>query len=226
MTDIEGDLLTQADDAEAEAVRLEERAAAARRRLDALRSRENVARSKSQPSHDEDAAPRRTRRQWIGRVAGIAGLFVVAGIVTAALIADGRMWSQHQQANTDQRRSAEFTAAARQSVVNLTSLDFNHAPADVQRIIDGATGAFKDDFQRAADDFTKTAEMSKVVTVGTVNGVAVESMTDDSAVVLVAATSQITNAAGARENPRAWRLSVTVTRDAGVLKMSKVEMVP
>ena len=51
-------------------------------------------------------------------------------------------------------------------------------------------------------------------------------MTDDSAVVLVAATSEVTNAAGAKEESRAWRLSVTVTRVDGELKMSKVEFVP
>nr|WP_205843267.1 hypothetical protein [Mycobacterium intracellulare] len=67
---------------------------------------------------------------------------------------------------------------------------------------------------------------SEVVTKGTVDATAVESMHDDSAVVLVAATSQITNPAGAQKEPRAWRLSVTMTREGGQLKMSKIEFVP
>jgi Mce-associated membrane protein len=69
-------------------------------------------------------------------------------------------------------------------------------------------------------------EQSKVVTEGTVNATAVESMTGDSAVVLVQATSKVTNSAGANQEPRSWRFSITVTRDGGQLKMSKVEFIP
>jgi Mce-associated membrane protein len=79
-----------------------------------------------------------------------------------------------------------------------------------------------------AGDFTKVVEQSKVVEQGTVQAVAVDrdSMTDDSAVALVASTSEVTNAAGAKQDPRNFRLIVTLTRDSGQLKMSKVEFVP
>jgi Mce-associated membrane protein len=53
-----------------------------------------------------------------------------------------------------------------------------------------------------------------------------DSMTNDSAVVLVASTSEVTNAAGAKQDPRTFRLIVTLTRDGDRLKMSKVEFVP
>jgi len=43
---------------------------------------------------------------------------------------------------------------------------------------------------------------------------------------LLAASSQVTNVNGARQDPRAWRMSVTMTRDGGKLKMSNVEFVP
>ena len=54
------------------------------------------------------------------------------------------------------------------------------------------------------------AQDSKVVTDVTVNATAVESMSPDSAVVLVAATSRVTNASGAKQEPRAWRLWVNL----------------
>jgi Mce-associated membrane protein len=110
--------------------------------------------------------------------------------------------------------------------VTLMSLDFNKAQEDVNRIIDNSTGAFRDDFKNQAADFAKAAEDSKVVTEVTVNFVAVESMTNDSATVLVAATSRVTNAAGAKQEPRSWRLSVNLQRDGGQVKMAKVEFVP
>ena len=49
------------------------------------------------------------------------------------------------------------------------SLNFNSADDDVKRIIDNTTGDFKKDFESQADDFTKVAQESKVITEATVN---------------------------------------------------------
>ncbi|MGW5071835.1 hypothetical protein [Rhodococcus sp. NPDC004095] len=144
----------------------------------------------------------------------------------AALAASGYLLWHHHDVTDQQQRAAEFAAAARQGVVTLTTLDSDNAEADVQRVLDNSTGAFRDDFQARAGDFTDVIQKANVATEGRVNAAAVESMTEDSAVVLVAASSKVTNSAGAEQEPRAWRLSVTVTRDEGQLKMSKVEFVP
>jgi Mce-associated membrane protein len=98
----------------------------------------------------------------------------------------------------------------------------------VQSVIDVSTGSFKDDFLKMADDFTKVVQESKVISQGTVQAEAVDlnTMTDNSAVVLVASTSEVTNAAGAKQDPRKYRLIVTVARDGGQLKLSKVEFLP
>ncbi len=136
------------------------------------------------------------------------------------------MYWYHRQAQAEQQRRAEFSAAARQGVVTLMSLDYNKAKEDVQRIIDNSTGQFKTDFQNTAEDFVKVAVDSKAVTETNVTATAVESMTDDTATVIVAATSRVTNAAGAKQEPRAWRLSVNLARDGGQMKLAKVEFVP
>ena len=155
----------------------------------------------------------------------VAATFVVIAIA-ALLAASGYMYWNHRQAQAEQQRRAEFAAAARQGVVTLMSLDYNKAKEDVQRIIDNSTGQFKTDFQNTAEDFVKVAIDSKAVTETNVTATAVESMTDDTATVLVAATSRVTNAAGAKQEPRAWRLSVNLARDGGQLKLAKVEFVP
>jgi Mce-associated membrane protein len=147
-------------------------------------------------------------------------------IIAALLAVSGWMFMGHQKAQAEQQRRAEFSAAARQSVVTLMSLDYNKAKEDVQRIIDNSTGQFKTDFESTKDDFVKVATDSKAVTETNVTATAVESMTDDTATVLVAATSRVTNAAGAKQEPRAWRLSVDLARDGGQLKLAKVEFVP
>ena len=128
-------------------------------------------------------------------------------LVTLGLLAASGYMIWHPPSGRDgQQQSAEYAAAGRQSVVTLMSLDFNKAEEDVKRIIDNSTGQFKKDFEEQARDFVKVAKESKVITEVTVNAVAVESMTKDTAVVLVAASSRVTNSAGAKQEPRTWRL--------------------
>jgi len=174
----------------------------------------------------EKAPDRKRRRLRLGRFIKILAAVIAIACTAALITLSVLMVIDHRHQAAEQQRRAEFAAAARQSVVTLMSLDFNKAKDDVQRIIDNSTGSFKDDFQSQAEDFTKVAQESKVVTEVTVNSTAVESMTDDSAVVLVSATSRVTNAAGAKQEPRAWRLSVDLQRDGGQIKMAKVEFVP
>jgi Mce-associated membrane protein len=156
---------------------------------------------------------------------GIAAALTVL-IIAALLTGCGYIYWNHRQAQAEVQHRAEFEAAARQGVVTLMSLDFNRAKDDVQRIIDSSTGQFKTDFQNTADDFVKVATESKAVTETNVTATAVETMDTDTATVLVAATSRVTNAAGAKQEPRAWRLSVNLARDGGQLKLAKVEFVP
>ncbi|MFI2228287.1 hypothetical protein [Nocardia testacea] len=151
----------------------------------------------------------------------------LAGVaVVAALAVSGFSIWNHHQAGVQQARADEYLAAARQGVLALTSMDSGRAADDVRRVLDNSTGAFRTDFQTRSEDFAKVVEQSKVATQGEITASAVESMTDESAVVLVSAVSRITNSAGAQQEPRVWRLSVTVTRDGSDPKMSKVEFVP
>jgi len=175
----------------------------------------------------EDATPRArvVRPRQLPRVRTLVGAVAVT-VLAASAAASGALVHHHRELTQANQRKAEFVEAARQGVVALTSLDFSRAGQDVQRVLDHSTGAFRDDFAGRAEDFTAVIEQSQVATAGTVHAAAVESMTEDSAVVLVAATSQVTNSAGARQEPRAWRLSVTVTREGDTIKMSKVEFVP
>jgi Mce-associated membrane protein len=250
------DALALAEEAEAEAAEAEATAAAARARARAIRLRrqaaaeveaqatdveaqateatdvetvETEASSETEDSTDGqvDVAdePVREQRRW-GLVLKVVAL-TLASLCTIVLITLSVLMAQkHRHQAAEQQRSTEYTAAARQSVVTLMSLDFNKAKEDVQRIIDNSTGQFKDDFKNHADDFIKVAQDSKVTTEVTVNATGVEQMTNDTAVVLVSATSRVTNAAGAKQEPRTWRLSVGLQRDGGQIKMAKVEFVP
>lgn len=248
------DALTLAEEAEAEAAEAEAAAAAARAKARAIRLRreaqESEARSKAEAkaeaesenleamaddeavvelpdtARDEQEQHAPGGRRW-GLVLKIVAM-TLAVLGTAALITVSvLMVNQHRKAVATQQLDAEYQAAGRQSVVTLMSLDFNNAEADVARIIDNTTGQFQKDFQDQQADFIKVAQDAKVITDVNVTATAVESMTPTSAVVLIAATSRVTNSSGAKQEPRAWRLSVNLERvDGGQVKMSKVEFVP
>jgi Mce-associated membrane protein len=175
------------------------------------------------------AERRRTRRRRIRRPGWKMVAAVVSVLCTLALLTlSGLMIWHHVQADKRHQHTAEFEAAARQGVVTLMSLNFNSANDDIQRIIDNTTGQFKADFEQQKDSFIRVAQESKVVTDASVKVDALETIADDanSGVVLVAAETKVTNAAGAKEEPRAWRLSVSLAREGDQLKMSKVEFVP
>jgi Mce-associated membrane protein len=177
----------------------------------------------SDEEYDESLTEKVGWRRWMPTIAAVAAVVMIAAFVGVSAY----MVLQHRDATRHQQREAAFVAGAKRCVLNMISLDFNKAREDVQRVIDGATGQFKDDFQQRANDFISVVTQSKSVTEGTVNAAALESINGDSAVVLVSATSQITNAPpGKDEPPRIWRLRVTITEVGGQYKMSKVEYVP
>jgi Mce-associated membrane protein len=243
------DALALAEEAEAEAAEAEALAAAARARARAIKlRREAEARADDEaedgadetsetpeatetvetaeaPAPAEPAEPEPGRPRL--RVPNWAQALTIAAIVAicALLGISGWMAWHHHNVVQERQRAAAYIAAARQGVVNLTSLDFNKAKEDVQRVLDSATGAFRDDFQKRAEDFESVVKDSKAVTEGSVAAAAVESMNNDSAVVLVLANERVTNIAGAKDQPRTFRFRVSVVHDGDQLKVSKVEFV-
>ncbi|MCV7216974.1 hypothetical protein H7J51_17005 [Mycobacterium crocinum] len=228
--DVDAEMLAEL--AEAEATEAEARAQAARAKATAARLRggEPESEVESDAEGDElidDEDIELEPRGWWARIGAVTVAVAATVIVAiAALVVTGLMVVAHQKVTAQQQHRAELVAAARQGVIALLSIDYNRAKADVQHVIDLSTGTFKDDFTRGADDFVKTAEQSKAVTVGTVKSAALEKENGDTGVVLLAASSTVTNANGAHQDPRAWRMSVTVARDGAQYKMSNVEFVP
>jgi Mce-associated membrane protein len=177
------------------------------------------------PEPADAVEPEPARRRL--RVPNLAVSLGIAAVVAicALLGVSGWMAWQHHNVVQERQRGAAYIATARQGVINLTSLDFNKAKEGVQRVLDSATGEFKDDFQRRAEDFESVVKDSKAVTEGSVAATAVESMNNDSAVVLVLCNERVTNIAGAKDQPRTFRFRVSVVHDGDQLKVSKVEFV-
>lgn len=169
----------------------------------------------------------RLRRRLLRRP-GQKSLAVGAAVVLilAALGTSGYVVWYHHKSVDERQHAAEFAAAARQGAVTLLSIDPTKARDDLQRIIDDSTGPLKSGMLITAEDLVKAVEQSKVSTKVAVKAVAVESMTDDSAVVLVTTKAEVANPGKAGPRPRSWRIVMDLQRDAGQLKVSKVEFIP
>lgn len=209
--------------AEAEAAEAQARAQAAAARAAELRRQIDAG-----ADADEPGPVAVTGTEPAGTGVRRAVLSAIAGIVVAALLtATGLMLLANHTAAARQHRASEYAAAARQSVVNLMAIDYTTAEDSVRRVLDGSTGKFRDNFAETSEDFVKALQEEKIITAATVNDAAVESMTDDSAVVLVSATSRREGpkSPADQQQPRVWRVVLTLQRDGGQIKMSGVEFV-
>jgi Mce-associated membrane protein len=137
-----------AREAEAEALAAEARAEAARVRAAELRRQLEVA---DAPVTDGPASAPPPPTGLLRTIAVAATTLLTAGLLGAT----GYMVWQHQKAAETRRSAAEFTAAARQDVINLMSMDYTKAQESVQRVLDNSTGKFRANFDETADEHSR-----------------------------------------------------------------------
>ncbi|MDR3665059.1 MAG: hypothetical protein P4L86_32525, partial [Mycobacterium sp.] len=165
-------------------------------------------------------APRRGSLRWRPIAVGVAALACCTLLGIGAALS----WNHHV-AQTHRQQQQRAAAAARQGVIDVMSLNFVNAEDDMRRVMDNATGRFKEEFQGQQFILVRQLIDAKVVTHVDVTGVAVQSASDDSAVVLVATTSQAANTKDPHPAPKRFRLVVTLTKDQGRLKISQLDYV-
>src|SRR5271170_8495887 len=133
-----------------------------------------------------------------------------------------RVYQSHQA----QAQRSQFLQVAKQGGLNLTTIDWQHADADVHRILDGATGEFYDDFAKRSQPFIEVLKQAKAKTVGTISEAALESETTDSGRTLVIVSVQTSNNGEAEQVPKEWRMRIDVQKIGDQVKVSKVGFVP
>lgn len=149
---------------------------------------------------------------------------LVALVAVVALFS----WLAHRdyQARSADAEQAAMVQAARQGMLNLTTIDHAHADTDVQRILDSSTGAFHDDFAQRAQPFIEAARRAQSTSVGTVADAGLEMASGDLGQVLVAMTVMTANRGVPESQPKNWRTRVTVTKADGRFKVAAVEFIP
>ena len=172
---------------------------------------------------DADSAPAGPSKNPISVVsrAIVVGLAIVAALAALA----GWLGFRDYQAHQWQAERSQFLEAARQGATNLTTIDWQQADRDMQRILDGATGQFYDEFAKHSQPFLDVVKKTKSTTVGTVTEAGLESQSVQGAQVLVAVTVTTSNAGAPQPDPHGWRLRVAVQRVGDQAKVSNVEFV-
>jgi Mce-associated membrane protein len=171
--------------------------------------------------YDEEAAPAKPRMSHV-QLATIVGLVVVVALAGLTGWLGFRAYQSHK---AEEQRNL-FLQVGRQGALNLTTIDWQQADANVQRILDSATGTFYDDFQKRAQPFVEVVKQAQSKSVGTIAEAGLESESDNDAQVLVAVTVKTSNAGAPDQAPRAWRMRISVQKVGDEAKVSNVEFVP
>ena len=181
---------------------------------------ENEADAKDDTEGDDEQAPAKARMSHV-RLATILGLVTVVALAAVC----GWLGFRAYQSRTAADERNMFLQVGRQAALNLTTIDFEHADEDVQRVLDSSTGTFYDDFQVRAQPFKEVVKQAKSKSVGTIAEAGVESETEDGADVIVAVTVKTSNAGAAEQEPRAWRMRITVQKVGDEAKVANVRFV-
>lgn len=149
------------------------------------------------------------------------------GLIAVACLATLLCWLgfRAHQSQQEQARRDQFLQAARQGALNLTTIDWRRADADVRRILDSATGEFYNDFSKRSQPFIDVLQQAKATTVGTVAEAGLESQGAATAQALVAVSVRTSNAGEPDPVPRVWRMRITVQRVGDQVKVSNVGFV-
>lgn len=169
----------------------------------------------------EDGTPK--AKEPLSRVA-LGARVGIAVVVVLAVLTGWLGYRAYQSYGVEQQREA-FLQAGRQAATALTNVGWETADADVQRVLDSASGTFFDDFQKRAESYLEVVKQVQSKSEGTITSSALESVDDNTAKVLVSVTVKSTNAGVPEQAPQFWRMRLTVEQNAGQAKVSDVEFI-
>jgi Mce-associated membrane protein len=174
------------------------------------------------------AAQSDTKRRVPNWVSSIPRPIAVGVAIIVALLGLGG-WLGFRVHQDDQVRAQRnlYVEVARQTAINLTTINYSEVDADIKRVLDSATGGFYEEFQNRSQPFVEVVKKVQSKTEGTIAEAGLLSYANDQAQVLVAISVK-TSMAGAPpdQEPRRWRMRLTVDKNGDSAKVSKVEFVP
>jgi Mce-associated membrane protein len=151
---------------------------------------------------------------------GFAALLLLAGVGLG--VERGLTWRDLRAQDRDGAAAVEAATAEVEALITISAAT---VPEDVAKLVDGATGSFREEYEQQADDLVKAVRDSKVTSTGRVVSAALTRLDDDEATVIVAATGSVKNVQSPKPEPRHYRLSVKLENSDDQWLVSGLEFV-
>jgi Mce-associated membrane protein len=154
----------------------------------------------------------------------IGGLAVV---LVALLVTVGLLVASRDRVDKDlTARQREVAEAARTEALAFLTVDHEDMDPLIDAVLDGATGDFAEQYESQRDMLASEAVRTKATSAGEVVALGVGDLDDDSATVVVAANSTVTNTStGSKGQVRYYRLRLVLVREGDRWLTSNLEFV-
>lgn len=176
----------------------------------------------------EDAAGKAAKTRvpdWVSRIP--EPIAVGVGTIVALLGVSGWLGFRLHQDHQVQDQRSLYVQVARQTAINLTTINYAQVDADIKRVLDSATGGFHEEFQNRSKPFVEVVKKVQSKTDGTIAEAGLLSYTKEQGQVLVAISVKTSlGGAPSDQEPRRWRMRLTVDKTGDGAKVSNVEFVP
>jgi Mce-associated membrane protein len=169
-----------------------------------------------------DPAPGGPLAGRIGRLLAAVLTVAVIGLAVAAGWLGLSVWRAREAAD----RAAGAEQAARQTAVNLVSIDYRTVQQGIDRVISGMTGEVKDQWATQAKTVVDTATKNQATSTVEAVRAGVVSADGDSAEVIVSVTAVTSSPKVKQGAPRYYRFSMDLKRVDGRWLVSKLGLVP
>ena len=147
----------------------------------------------------------------------------LAGLVAAVVLVLARTSDVDEELSATQR---DVAGAARDEAVAFLTVDHRDMEPLVEAVLAGATGEFRDQYASQRERLTSEAERTEAVSTGEVVALGVGDLDADSATVLVAANSRVSNTGTDPGGElRYYRLRLELVRDGDRWLTSGLEFV-
>lgn len=153
-------------------------------------------------------------------------LLIGLGVLLAALaVASILLALQVRAAQAADDRRADALRYARQMAINLTSISVRDLDADIEQVLDGATGEFEEDFANRSDNLREVLTTNEVVSEGMVIEAALVRADEQSATALVVVDATVRNSANPDGGVNTYRMKLELERQGDRWLTSLLEFV-
>lgn len=168
--------------------------------------------------------PAETSWRWANLVLIAVAVLLVAA--TVLLFTRGAAATPgDSKAEALSRQYDQVTKAARKETLAFLTVDYKNMDPLIAKVLAGATGTFKDQYQHAGATLKSTARQGQSVATGQVKAIGIGDIDSDTAVVFVAADGSVANkSTKGKAEPRSYRFRLTMVHKGGTWLTSDLQI--